>query len=163
MELAKDPRLDVLKKANYDVDKIFSECLEKLYNTYLKEQQKLKTEVPHTSAKYILALKFVNKILENIGKPQINVLTDFVRILRNDIIKQENIDVLNNMEDEIYQHFNKVKCGYYRKDILDTYILTLLRGMSKDLGLKCEMLKTSKCIKRKIHSFYVYSIVSKYI
>ena len=63
--------------------------------------------------KYILALRFLNHILVTNNKPQINDILDFKDITRNEILKQENLDKLNEMENELYKYFDKVKCGYY--------------------------------------------------
>ena len=87
-----------------------------------------------TSEKYIVALKLVNNILVNIGKSQIDDLTDFKHIVREDIIKEENKIVLQNMENELFPLFNKAKVGYYRKT--NALVLNCLRGMMKEMGYK---------------------------
>ena len=57
--------------------------------------------------KYILALQFLNHILTNNNKSQIQDILDFKNITRQEILKQENLDKLNEMENELYKHFDK--------------------------------------------------------
>jgi hypothetical protein len=84
--------------------------------------------------KYILALQFLNHILTNNNKSQIQDILDFKNITRQEILKQENLDKLNEMENELYKHFDKYKTGYYRKS--DNYVINFLRGMIKQLCYK---------------------------
>ena len=81
------------------------------------------------SDKYKVSLKLVNKILVNIGKEEIDELTKFVDIDREDIIKDVNMTTLTEMEGEVFQYFDKMKCGYYRKT--GSIVLNRLRGMMK--------------------------------
>jgi hypothetical protein len=85
-----------------------------------------------SSDKYILALKFVNQILTNIGKDQITELTQFVDINREDIINPKNLKTLDDMTEDLFVHFSKTKCGMYRRT--DTMVLNCLRGMMKQMG-----------------------------
>lgn len=82
--------------------------------------------------KYKVILRLINKILINIGKTEIDDLTKFVDIDREDIIKDVNKEALIGMESELFPLFNKKKVGYYRKT--DALVLNCLRGMVKDIG-----------------------------
>jgi hypothetical protein len=84
--------------------------------------------------KYIIALKLINIILKNADKKEITDLLEFKNINRQEIVTDKNLEQLNNMENELYKHFDKVKCGYYRKT--DNYVINFLRGMIKQLGYK---------------------------
>lgn len=92
MEIEKDPRLAILKAANVDVNKILLTCIDNAYNNYIKDQERWKHEVVHTHDKYKVILKFVNKLMKNIGKAEVNELFDFKEISRDDILKQQNTD-----------------------------------------------------------------------
>ncbi len=92
------------------------------------------TKIDKTSDKYKVALKLVNKILKNIGKDEIDDLTKFVDIDREDIIKEVNKKALDDMEKEIFALYDKKKCGYYRKT--DALVLNCLRGMMKEAGFE---------------------------
>ena len=110
------------------------------------------------SEKYRVALKFVNRILVNIGKEEVDDLTDFVGVDRDDIIKDVNKKSLEEMEGEIFPLFNKLKCGYYRKT--GSFVLNCLRGILKEIGF--EMTYTQKEKNeiigdrsyKRTHSFY---------
>ena len=70
----------------------------------------------------------------DLSKSQINDILDFKDITRQEILKQENLDKLNEMENEMYKYFDKMKCGYYRKT--DNYVINFFRGMLKEMGYK---------------------------
>ena len=94
----------------------------------------MSTTIDINSDKYKIALKFVNAILVNIGKSEIDELIKFNNIIREDIIKDINKETLNAMESDIFALFDKKKCNYYRKT--DAIVLNCLRGMMKELGYK---------------------------
>lgn len=89
--------------------------------------------VDTTSNKYKVLLKFVNKILVNIGEERITDLTDFKNIDRLDIILPKNKRILNEMSPELFKHFKKMS-QFYKKT--DTIVLIVLRGLCKQIGLK---------------------------
>ena len=101
--------------------------------------------VDKNDPKYIIALQFLNHILTNNNKPQIQDILDFKDFTRQEILKQENLDKLNEMEPELYKHFDKVKCGYYRKS--DNYVINFFRGMIKQLGYSPIVVKKDKTIQ----------------
>lgn len=112
-----------------------------------------------------IALKFVNKILTNLGKDEITELTDFKGIDRLDIIKPENKQVALDMEDEIFKVFSKSKCGYYTRNKVKNFILTLLRGMASELGYIFESSQADVSVVingenfRKTHMFYSFKYI----
>lgn len=89
-------------------------------------------------SKRVIALKFINKILTNIGKDQIDDLTDFIDIDRDLIIKDKNKAIVDEMESEITKHFDKKKIGYYNRTKVKTIIITYLKGMIDHLNLIME-------------------------
>lgn len=98
-----------------------------------ESNEQIITKVDKDSDKYKIALKFVNKILVNIGKDEIDDLTKFMDIDREDIIKEVNKDSLKEMESELFPLFDKNKCNYYRKT--DNLVLNCLRGIIRQVGL----------------------------
>ena len=98
--------------------------------------------VDKNDPKYVIALQFLNHILTNNNKPNIHDILDFKDITRQQILKQENLNKLNEMETEIYKHFDKMKCGYYRKT--DNYVINFLRGMLKEMGYKAVRVEKDK-------------------
>lgn len=96
------------------------------------------SNIDKTTEQYKVALKYVNIILKNCNKPEITALENFTKIPRKDILKQENIDALNNgLADEIFKYYDKTKLGFYRK-YAPTYPICVLKGMIKSLNLKFE-------------------------
>ncbi|QKF94781.1 hypothetical protein QKU48_gp1323 [Fadolivirus algeromassiliense] len=96
------------------------------------------------SNKYKIALKLVNLILVNIGKEEVDDLTKFKDIDREDIIKDVNKKSLQDMESELFPLFNKKKVGYYRKT--DGLVLNCLRGMMKDIGFEMHKVQKGKMV-----------------
>lgn len=90
------------------------------------------TVIDKNSDKYKILLKLINKILTNIEKDEIDDLQKFINIDRDDIIKDVNIATLKSMENELFNHYSKYKCGYYKKST--AFVLNCLRGMVKELG-----------------------------
>ena len=101
--------------------------------------------VDKNDPKYVLALQFLNHILTNNNKPQIQDILEFKDITRQEILKQENLNKLNEMETELYKHFDKDKCGYYRKT--DNYVINFFRQMIKEMGYKAVIEKKDRTIK----------------
>ena len=50
-----------------------------------------------------------------------------MKLLNNKIL-------INEMETELYKHFSKMNCGYYRKT--DNYVINFFRSMLKEIGYK---------------------------
>ena len=109
-----------------------------MYNIFIMSG--VKDAINKDSDKYIVCLKFINKILVNLTKPEIDDLVKFIDIDREDIIKDVNKKSLVDMEKELFKQFDKKKCGYYRKT--DALVLNCLRGMMKEIGY--EMAKKQK-------------------
>lgn len=114
--------------------------------------------VDKNTEKYKVALKFVNKILVNIGKEEIDDLTKFKDIDRDDVIEDINKTTLEEMEEEVFKYFDKNGCNYYRKT--NGLVVNCLRGMMRQLGLsmtsvKKDITSTINGKKyRKSHMFY---------
>ena len=157
-------KIEALKKDSFD--KISDKDINRLYNKIIqKKENKVKNPtniiiVDTTSAKYKIFLKFINKILVNIDKDEIDDLTQFKHINRVDIIKSENKIVLDKMAPKIFKHFNKQKCGYYRKT--NFMVSNVIRGMCKELNVSFK--PTKKDVYERINnktykrSGYFYTI-----
>lgn len=115
-----------------------------------------KSNIDKTTAKYKILLRYVNGILKNINVNTINDLTEFKNIDRLDIIKKENIDLLDSLAPSLFKQFNKDKCGYYRKT--KNIALNCLRGMCKEIGLQLVKKQFTKSVKSKNITHLSYSI-----
>lgn len=82
--------------------------------------------------KCILVLKYINGMLKNAKKPEIKKLEDFVDVNRGDLISDANIQLLKNMENELFKIFNKKECNFYYPEIKQVTPLNLLRNLVKN-------------------------------
>lgn len=116
--------------------------------------------VDKSSEKYKVSLEFINLLLVTIGKPKISDLTEFINIDREWVIADQAKKCFNNMESRILDHFDKKKIGWYKRNTTQNYILTFLRGMCNDIGLKFTYTKKEIYItvngksSRQAHTFY---------
>ena len=101
--------------------------------------------VDKNDPKYVIALRFLNHILTNNNKPIIQDILDFKNITRQEILKEENLNKLNEMEADIYKLFDKDKCGFYRKN--DNYPITFFRQMLKQIGYKAVRVEKDRTVK----------------
>lgn len=107
-----------------------------------------------------ILLELINKILYNIGKNNIDNITNFINIDRDDIIKSINKESLFTMSHELFQYFDKSKCKWERRNTTKNYTLTFLRSACNLLNYKLSYEKkdittTINNIKyRKTHYFY---------
>lgn len=124
----------------------------------VKKSKIKNNRVDKDSDKYKVLLKFVNKILTNLNKAEVDDLTQFINIDRDDIIKDINKDSLVAMEDELFPLFDKSKVGYYRQT--DSRALSILRGLVKEAGYDLVRKKKEKSDRfnnysyRRTHIFY---------
>ena len=142
----------------------------KIYKNYYKKDKKVNNElnidltekkIDKNTNKYKILLKYVNGILENVKDAiQISELTEFKNIDREEIIKEENNKLLEDMEKELFKYYSKFECGYYRKS--KNKSLNCLRGMCKEIGLIFEPVKKDVYVKINNKSYrrtkYLYSI-----
>jgi hypothetical protein len=123
-----------------DLNSIPESYIETMYKHIIKLNKKLSIrkevaiKIDTTTEKYKVLLKFINKILANLKCNLIKNLREFKNIDRLEIIKKENVESFTLMATDLYLHFNKDTCGYYKKDSPNIVILAV-RGMCKELGL----------------------------
>jgi len=149
-----------------EIDCIYNEhILNKKNNIIKKKDKALDKEVKKkpikiidkSTSKYKILLKFINKILVNIDKDEIDDLTDFKNIDRLDIIKPKNKEILDKMAHRLYKYFAK-KSNFYRKT--PSIVLIIIRGLCKQIGLRfvSKQRETGERINnkyyRRTHMFY---------
>lgn len=111
-----------------------------------------------TDPKYVILLKLINKILTNINRSNITDLTEFKNVDQDDIIRTENIMVYNEMEKEIFKYFDKVECGWYRRNRTKNYLLTFLRFACAFVGLTFIYDQKNKVTNSVIKTHILHSI-----
>lgn len=161
MSLSKQDKINLLKDnlnniPDDQINRLYKKYIDNKNNNNKKNKEVNKDKIDKTADKYKLALKFVNKILHNIDKPQITDLADFKKILRNDIIKTINKKTFEDMEDELFKYFDKRTCGWYRRKQIKDPVLPFLRGMCKELGysLNYSQIDVRKNNVTKTHMYY---------
>jgi len=143
------------------LDNLSENQVKSIYNTYVKNIKKSSTTTPirvidTTTDKYKLLLEFANKILKNINKDQIYDLTEFKNIDRLDIVREENKVILDKMANRLFKHYDKYKCGYYRKS--PNIVFNCMRNMCKDIGLNMTKKRRNKIKEGIVKTHYFYSI-----
>jgi len=126
-----------------------------------EKNTKIKVPLEKDSDKYKVTLKLLNKILVNLGKEEIDDITKFKDIDREDIIKDINVKALCEMEKELFtEHYDKKKCGFYRTT--DLMALNCVRSIIKNAGYTFSSKKKEKCEKINGKSYkrshYLYSV-----
>lgn len=164
IKLIMSSRDEIMNNIKLSLDKLNDEKLKKIVNIINQKQKKevvkevVNNDVDKTTEKYKVALKFINKMLENLGKEQIDDLRKFQNIDRLDIIKKVNTDSLFSMENELFEHFDRDKFLWHRRNVTKYYISTFMRRMCAELGLS--FTKISKNIQRDkmVETHFFYSI-----
>lgn len=109
--------------------------------------------------KYNIVLRYVNSILLNAGKDEIDNLVNFKDICRDDLLTDKNKLVFNEYKKEAFDYFDKKKMGYYRIKEVQYYFLTFLRCSLKEIGYKLTYNEKKSQEDNKVSSKIYYSIV----
>ena len=143
-------------------DKIPEDIKDEMYKLYLrmmarkKEMELPKRLVEEKDEKYQAMIKFMNRMMRGMGRPEIKKLEEFKDIDRMDILKIQDEMLESEEIYRIYKIFKRRTLGWYQRKQTDTYILTIMRKTCEQMGYKFKYRQQSKaknCIE-KIHSFY---------
>ena len=104
-------------------------------NIHIKKP-KTALKIDKADDKYKLVLEFLNALLVKIGKVEIDDITKFKDIKRDDLLKPECTQVLSQYLDRLVKQFGKTNISYRKKDEIETYILTVLRNITSYSGYK---------------------------
>lgn len=118
---------------------------------------KINKDSDKDSDKYKVTLKFVNSILSNIGKDNIDDLTKFVNIDREGINNEANIIMLKAMENEFGPLFPNKKSTYYKNN--KNPVLNFLKAILKDMGYKLCGREYKKQQNRMVKCTTIYTII----
>ena len=156
-----DKTKEILNNSNSKKDKIKDQNKDKNVkeeNKKNEEDNKL-SKIDKTTKKYEVMLKFINKILKNIGKKEVDDIFKFVDIDRQDIIKEDNKKCIEEMKIELYENFDDVPVLVIRKDT-PSWIINVIKGMCKSMNVEftrrpCDMShKIDGVLYRKKHILY---------
>lgn len=162
--VSKEDKLTALNIESYDgpdeyIDILYENMIDNK-KVQTDEPKKVYVNIDKTTDKYKILLKYVNGLLKNMGKEQIDDLTEFKNIDRLDIIKEKNRQLFNKMAPFLFKHYDKMNCGYYRNKGSPNEPLNCLRGMVKELGLFFKRTHYTKSIKGRNKSLCHYSILN---
>jgi hypothetical protein len=93
----------------------------------------IKKEVEEKTVAIDIVLDILNDLLQVMGKDKITNLEDFKNIRREELVKKECEKLIQNNESYIFTHFEKSKLGYYTRNSVKSYILTILKNMIKEI------------------------------
>jgi hypothetical protein len=113
-----------------------------------------------TMCKYAILLKFLNKLMVNMGKEQITDAVNFKHIKREELLIEKNEEVYTEMKDEIHNYFGKYNLKYTQKKIIKHYILTVLKSMCAELFLNLESKVVRKRVGKTGMTYMVYYITA---
>lgn len=163
MDISRQEKISIIKENNIkSLDDMTDEFINLLYKSVInkkKENEKDYSKIDKTTDQYKTALKFINKMLENLNKPAITDLTQFKNIDRIDVINKKNEDLFDEMKDELFKVFDKKKCGWYARKAVRNYLLTFLRHMVNELGLEITYRHTNTAKNNFTKSHLMYTII----
>ena len=146
-----------LEKLNLDIntpeEQLSDIILDQLYKEKISPSEKtvaikkaVNKVLDKNDPKYILTLLFLNKILEKLGKDNIDQLTDFKAIKKDDLLKEECVNVLNEYLDKIAKTFGRQSIQYNKRTQISSYIITVIKSMVSICGYN---IKSYKCQRQK--------------
>ena len=108
--------------------------------------------------KYQVLLKYLNRLLVNMGNNPIQDVRDFKNIKKNDLLTEENDKVFEDMKEEIYRYYGKYNLRYDQKNTIKNYMLTLLKTMCGELFLNFYSKTIRKKVDNKTVAYIMYDI-----
>ena len=103
-------------------------------------------------------LEIINKILNLMNKDQVNDICEFVDVRRNELLKIEYSELINENKDYIFSNgFNKHECQMYQPKIKHSHI-SILKGMLKQLGHTLKSINHKTIIGGEAKAYTTYSV-----
>lgn len=106
------------------------------------------------------ALNFINDLLQTIGQNKINNIKEFTNIKRSDLLLEKCENVLKKHIDILIKIFGKKELLYRSKNIVDHYIITVLRKIVSECGFKLLALQKREKQNDNTYSTQMYYSVS---
>ena len=78
-----------------------------------------------------LILEFINKLLVNMNKPEISVLTDFKNVTKDEISTNQNNELAKVYVNKFLKYFKKGDIKYYETTRAKNYVIILLKNIIK--------------------------------
>lgn len=127
--------LDNLSKN--DVYKIYIDKeYDKIYNntSVRVKEPKNKKRLDKDDNKYKVVLQYINKLLKEIGKDEIDDICMFKNIDRRELVNIDGNKIVDDSLKDILNKFTKDEIGYYQKNSVKHYIINLLKHLLERIG-----------------------------
>jgi hypothetical protein len=106
-----------------------------------------------------IALKFFNRVLDELDMDEIDELTEFKNVDRKLLVKPGIREIIDEMHSEISKKVVEMKMTYYRRNSVKEFNLVYIRGLCTALGKRISI-KTKKIVKKRVLTLqYYYSII----
>ena len=138
------------ERENFNIDEVTVKKLELLQ----------KKESQHDKMKRVM-LEIVNKILIKMNRDAIHDLCDFVDVQRDELIKDEYAEIIDNCKEYIFLNgFDKHRCQLHQAKV--TYVhISIFKGMLKQIGYSLFSKNHKKMVNKVCESYTTYSIKEK--
>jgi len=103
-------------------------------------------------------LKFLNLILNKLNKDQINAVTDFKNINRNDIINIDIEDCHDDWYDILFPTYSKTKFRYASRHDSNSYFMSVIRRCCKEINKECKTVYRNIIKNCIMHNYTIVSI-----
>jgi hypothetical protein len=112
--------------------------------------------------KYKVTLEFLNALFKVINRKTINDITEFKDVKRDDLLKENCKKVLDEYLEKIIKQFGKTKIAYRNKNLIDIYILTVIKSLASECGynFKSQNKMKYKTIAEKDFKYHLEIIYS---
>lgn len=154
--LDKNNKIKFLGIEGKRVDELDDTIINTIYEHVKKKKEDDNTT--EKSKKRKLLLSYLNRILSNIGKDNIKSPFDFKDINRDNVIDETNGLILDDMKKDIFELYTKTQLRWSNKSKTDTYGLTFLKIVCKDLGLTVSSKAKHSQKNGKVTNYVAYSI-----
>lgn len=161
MNISREQKLNELQM-EHQSEHLSDYVLNIIYEKYLTMKNKIidiyseenPSEAVLKKVRESIIMRLINRMLAKSGLPKMEYFDEFVNIDKTVIVNDETKNIIDEMNIEIYDYFNKNKLGLHRKNIEQTpnYQLNLLRQMLSCVGYKLER-KGDILTKNKVRSY----------
>jgi len=115
---------------NNEYDKMFN-------NTSVRiKEPKLKKKLNKDTEKYKVVLRYINKMLKEMDKEEVDDICMFKNIDRRELVKIDGNKVVDDSLNDILGVFNKKDIDYYRRNKKKHYFFSLLKFIVKIIGYR---------------------------
>lgn len=134
---------------NNEYDKMFN-------NTSVRiKEPKLKKKLNKDTEKYKVVLRYINKMLKEMDKEEVDDICMFKNIDRRELVKIDGNKVVDDSLNDILSVFTKNEIDYARRKRRNNYHISVLKYIISLIGYKLVTIQKKKSNKLQ---WYEYSI-----